>query len=82
MRNAVVTAVVVVALPVIAWAQGVPSGALREGTLANAKLIQDAKVGVAAKVATMGCSQPEKVEFFVVTASSISLANQWCGIAV
>jgi hypothetical protein len=50
-----------------AWADDdLPAGAIRKGTLANAKLIQDAKVGVAQKVATLGCTQLGDVEPYVV----------------
>ncbi len=49
-----------------AQATTLPKGAIRAGSLANPKLIQDAKMGVAAKVATLGCSKPETLEFFVM----------------
>jgi hypothetical protein len=34
-----------------------PSSTLQKGTLANAKLMQDAKLGVAMEVAMRGCAQ-------------------------
>ena len=36
-----------------------PEGAIRQGSLSNHTLIQDAMVGVAARVATQGCQSPE-----------------------
>ena len=39
-----------------------PEGALQQGTLSNQILIQDAMMGVASKVAILGCNAPE--EFF------------------
>lgn len=53
-------------LSMAAQAAPLPKGAIRSGSLANAKLIHDAKQGVAAKVATLGCTKPETLEFFVM----------------
>jgi len=53
-------------LSAAAQAAPLPKGAIRAGSLANPKLIQDAKMGVAAKVATLGCSKPETLEPFVM----------------
>ncbi len=39
-----------------------PEGAIKEGTLSSQTLIRDAMMGVASKVATLGCNAPE--EFF------------------
>jgi hypothetical protein len=52
----------------VAQAQGkaLPEGTLRPGSLGNAKLIRDAKVGVAQKVALLGCDKPETLEPYVV----------------
>lgn len=47
-------------------ADSLPPGALQRGTLANAKLIEDAKVGVATKVATLGCSSLGDVDTYVL----------------
>lgn len=47
-------------------ADNLPPGAIQRGTLANAKLIQDAKVGVASKVASLGCSSLGDVETYVL----------------
>lgn len=57
-----------VAIFTAAYAQAgsLPDGAIREGSLANGKLIRDAKVGVAAKVAVLGCSKPESLQPFVL----------------
>lgn len=43
-----------------------PKGTIRKGTLANAQLVADAKLGVAAKVGVMGCAKPERLEPYVV----------------
>ena len=43
--------------PVVA-STTVPEGVIKEGSLANRKLISDAMVGVAAEVATRGCDSP------------------------
>ncbi len=47
------------------FAEALPKGAIKDGSLSNKQLIGDAKIGVAAKVATLGCDKPEKVNFFV-----------------
>ncbi|WP_422103174.1 hypothetical protein [Vreelandella sp.] len=47
-------------------AQALPNGALQVGTLSNQQLIQDAMQGVAAKVATLGCQQPESFQPYVL----------------
>ena len=39
---------------------------IREGTLANAKLVHDATVGVMAKVAALGCSTPDNFQPWVM----------------
>lgn len=44
-----------------------PYGALSKGSLSNSKLISDTKVGVAAAVATKGCSHLENFEPFVLS---------------
>ena len=59
-------AAALVALAATAHAEPLPKGAVQAGTLANPKLIQDAKMGVAAKVATLGCSRPETLQFYVM----------------
>ena len=43
-----------------------PEGTIQAGSLCNQKLIMDAKVGVAGKVATLGCDKPETLQMFVV----------------
>ncbi len=49
------------------WATDkLPAGTIKSGTLANAKLIQDAKLGVVSKVAVMGCSKPGDFKPYVV----------------
>lgn len=45
---------------------GLPDGTIREGTLGNAKLIHDAKVGVAAQMAIIDMAMPSKVAMYVV----------------
>lgn len=42
------------------------AGPLRKGTLANAKLIADATMGVMAKVATLGCEKFDSYEPYIV----------------
>ena len=39
---------------------------VRDGTLANQKLIHDAMVGVVSKVATLGCSEPKDFKPYVL----------------
>ena len=67
-----------VAIVSVAHAQGrsLPAGALREGTLANEKLIRDAKMGVAAKVAVLGCSKPETLQPFVLAAPTGKIGSR------
>lgn len=43
-----------------------PEGTIQGGSLANEKLIQDTMVGVAARVAVMGCDKPENLNPYVV----------------
>jgi hypothetical protein len=43
-----------------------PDGAIQKGSLSNQKLIQDASVGVAAKVATLGCAKVESFQPYVM----------------
>ena len=56
----------VAALPVRGDDLPLPDGVIKSGSLANAKLIADAKLGVAAKVGAMGCSKPERLEPYIV----------------
>lgn len=59
-------------------ADSLPPGTIKKGTLANAKLIQDAKTGVAGKVATMGCSKLGDVDPYVVAMpTGPAGAHQW-----
>jgi hypothetical protein len=50
-----------------AWAadEPLPAGAVQRGTLANQHLIADTKLGVASKVATMGCTSLGDVATYV-----------------
>jgi hypothetical protein len=50
-----------------AWAaeEPLPAGALQRGTLANQQLVADTKLGVASKVATMGCTTLGDVATYV-----------------
>ena len=43
-----------------------PLGTIKKGSLSNQKLISDTKVGVAAKVATLGCNNLNDFEPYVV----------------
>jgi hypothetical protein len=55
----------------ISWAAGkLPAGAIKKGTLANTKLIRDAKLGVVSKVAVMGCTKLGDFEPYVVAMPS------------
>jgi len=54
------------AFPALGNDEALPKGTMKRGTLANAKLIADAKLGVAAKVGTMGCGKPERLEPYIV----------------
>ena len=47
-----------------------PAGTVRRGTMANAQLISDAKMGVASKVATLGCTNLGDVETYVTVLPS------------
>jgi len=53
---------VAIALPAFSNDEVLPEGTIKKGSLANAKLIADAKLGVAAKVGVMGCAKPERLE--------------------
>jgi len=55
-----------IARPAFGDGEVLPQGTIKKGTLANAKLIADAKLGVAAKVGVMGCVKPERLEPYVV----------------
>jgi hypothetical protein len=68
----------VIALPASGADEALPEGAIQKGTLANAQLIADAKLGVAAKVGVMGCTKPERLEPFVVAMpTGIPGQRQW-----
>jgi len=71
MRNVLLVGVASLTAALSVWADdGLPAGALGKGTLANPKLVQDAKVGVAQKVATMGCTQLGGVDTYVLAMPS------------
>jgi hypothetical protein len=57
-------------------ADGLPAGAIKRGTLANAKLVQDAKMGVASKVATLGCTNLGDVDTYVLAMPSGAAGKQ------
>ena len=55
-----------------------PEGTMKKGTLANAQLVADAKLGVAAKVGVMGCAKPERLEPYVVAMpTGVPGQRQW-----
>lgn len=55
-----------------------PAGAIKKGTLANAKLIEDTKTGIASKVATMGCTKLGDVATYVLAMpAGTAGARQW-----
>ena len=66
MKIASVMATLFIIVHVAQAAETLPAGAVQRGTLANAKLIEDAKVGVASKVATLGCSSLGDVDTYVL----------------
>ena len=69
---------VVIALPAFGNDEVLPEGTIKKGTLANAKLIADAKLGVAAKVGVMGCAKPERLEPYVVAMpAGVPGQRQW-----
>jgi hypothetical protein len=45
--------------------ENLPAGTVKRGTLANAQLIADAKVGVASQVGAMGCTKLGDVDPYV-----------------
>ena len=69
---------VVVALPAFSNDEVLPEGTIKKGSLANAQLIADAKLGVAAKVGVMGCAKPERLEPYVVAMpTGVPGQRQW-----
>jgi hypothetical protein len=68
----------VIALPAFSNDEALPEGTIRKGTLANAQLIADAKLGVAAKVGVMCCAKPERLEPYVVAMpTGVPGQRQW-----
>ena len=59
-----------------AAAAALPEGAIKEGTLSNQQLIQDAMTGVAAEVATRGCGSPEDFIPYVMTMPEGSVGSR------
>jgi hypothetical protein len=71
MRKTLSVAIAFLASWSCSWAaDNLPDGAIKKGTLANAKLIRDANVGVVSKVAVMGCTKPGDVDAYVVAMPS------------
>ena len=67
-----------IARPAFGDGEVLPQGTIKKGTLANAKLIADAKLGVAAKVGVMGCVKPERLEPYVVAMpTGVPGERQW-----
>ena len=56
--------------------ESLPPGTVHHGTLANAQLIKDAKVGVASKVATLGCNNLGDVDIYVTVMPSGTPGNR------
>ncbi len=50
---------------IVLLAEQMPKDAIKNGTLANQKLIYDTKFAVAAKMATLGCDKPETLQMFI-----------------
>jgi len=68
----------IIAVPASGNDDVLPQGTIKKGTLANAQLIADAKLGVAAKVGVMGCAKPERLEPFVVAMpTGVPGQRQW-----
>ncbi|OYD23896.1 hypothetical protein [Oceanimonas baumannii] len=59
MKHYVIAGLLTLFILPVAVAATLPEGAIKEGTLSNQQLIQDAMTGVAAEVATRGCGSPE-----------------------
>jgi hypothetical protein len=77
MCKALLVAITFLALGSLSWAADkLPPGTMKKGTLANAKLIRDAKLGVASKVAVMGCTKPGDFEPYVVAMPSGAVGQQ------
>jgi len=69
---------VAIALTAFSNDEVLPEGTIKKGSLANAKLIADAKLGVAAKVGVMGCAKPERLEPYVVAMpAGVPGQRQW-----
>jgi len=47
-----------------------PPGAVKHGTMANAKLIHDTQTGVVGKLASLGCDRPGDIDRYVLTMPS------------
>jgi hypothetical protein len=65
MKQILVLAAFLGCIQICAADENLPPGALKHGTLANAKLIEDAKVGVASKIASLGCTDLHDVDIYV-----------------
>jgi hypothetical protein len=65
MKKILLFAALLSCIQVAAADESLPPGALKRGTLANAKLIEDTKAGVASKIASMGCTQLGDVDIYV-----------------
>ncbi len=48
-------------------AMKLPAGTIKEGSLANPKLIQDAMLGVSGKSATLGCNKIDSSKPYVIS---------------
>lgn len=67
MRKRLLVALAFLVVSSFSWAaDNLPAGVIRKGTLANATLIRDAKLGVVSRVAVMGCTKPGDFEPYVV----------------
>jgi hypothetical protein len=50
--------------------ESLPAGTVKRGTLANAQLIADAKIGVASQVGALGCTKLGDVDTYVTAMPS------------
>lgn len=65
MKTILAVAMIIGCIGIAVADDNLPPGALKRGTLANAKLIEDTKVGVAGKIASLGCTQLGDVDIYV-----------------
>ncbi len=67
MRSLVFPTLLTLLITSTAWGEdeALPTGAIKKGTLANAQLVADAKLGIVAKVGALGCSKTDRLQPYV-----------------